>query len=91
MKSFAQYLNYKLNEQDAPPPAAPPPPAGGAAGGAGSPPPMPPMGGGGAIGGGSAPQTPAKKIKAVSVWSSLKKMLDGDQDQKVEPEEKKTK
>ena len=85
MKSFIQYIN----EQDAPP-AAPPPPMGG-----GAPPPMgggaPPMGGGAPPmgGGATSPQAPAKKIQAVSVWSSLKKLLDGDKNDKSKSQEKK--
>ena len=99
MRSFSEFVNYKLYEADAPPPAGaggspppagggmPPPPMGGGAGGGMPPPPMgggagggmppPPMGGGAGGGGGAAGQSsPAQKIKAVSVWSALKKIYD---------------
>ena len=80
MRTFLDFLNYRFNEADAP--AAPPPPAGGAAGsppmggGLGGPPPM----GGGGAGTGSA--NPATKIKAVSVWSALKKIYGKEDKQK---------
>ena len=80
MRTFLDFLNYRFNEADAP--ATPPPPAGGA----GGPPPMggglggpPPMGGGGA---GTGSTSPATKIKAVSVWSALKKIYDKEDKQK---------
>ena len=96
MRTFVNYVKFKLNEDaPAPPPPAGAPPAGGPPMGGpppmggggppmGGPPPMggggPPMGGGAGGAGGATP--PATKIKSSNVWDALKKLFNPKESKK---------
>ena len=95
MRTFVNYVKFKLNEDaPAPPPpaGAPPagaPPMGGPPRGGGGPPPMgggPPMGGpppmGGGAGGAGGATPPATKIKSSNVWDALKKLFNPKESKK---------
>ena len=86
MRTFVNYVKFKINEDaPAPPPAGGPPAGGSPPMGGGGPPPMggPPMGGppmGGGAGG--TQTTPATKIKSSNVWDALKKLFNPKESKK---------